>query len=218
MPPANASVSSIWRSDAPGSTSSPSDKIDPLAKSALTFLRCMAGGSHDVRHHILATHRMRRARCSRGSRIRRSEYSEMTLRFVREAGFQHCRIRLLSNAPNHEIPERPGAYVLMSADERFRYPMGCSRVFYIGQSDNLNQRLGTHWAAVSRRLEHPERIFRPRYEYAAAFGVKYCYVGIDRIAAEDLEVKLFVAFAKRYRGYPVANGSIPREVREQFIG
>ena len=144
------------------------------------------------------------------------EHNEMVLAFVRAAGLQHCRIRFLRNLSSHDVPELPGAYVLMSDEVQFEYPMRSSRVFYIGQSENLKQRLSTHCAAVDRRLQSPERIFRPRYEYAAAFGVKYCYVVDNDVLAEDLEVVLFVAFAKRYRGYPVANGSIPNEVRTQF--
>ena len=140
----------------------------------------------------------------------------MTLAFVREVGLQHSKIRLLRRLAQHDVPELPGAYVLLTCSVQFEYPLRSSRVFYIGQSENLRQRLGTHCDAVDRRRQRPERIFRPRYEYAAAFGVKYCYVESNDTPPADIEINLFVAFAKRYRGYPVANGSIPKEVRALF--
>ena len=99
----------------------------------------------------------------------------MALTFIRASGLEHSRIRLLHRLAAHDVPELPGAYVLLSNNVRFEYPLRSSRVFYIGQSENLRHRLNTHLDAVQRRLNRPERIFLPRYEYAGAFGAKYCY-------------------------------------------
>ena len=110
----------------------------------------------------------------------------------------------------HEIPIRPGAYVLV-ADTWFQYPTGRSPVFYIGQSDDLRFRLNEHLKYAThvkedRRVD--SALYFPRYEYGGRFGKSYAYLRTwQRLSPRTLEADLMACFAKQYGTFPVANGA-----------
>jgi hypothetical protein len=110
----------------------------------------------------------------------------------------------------HDIPATPGAYLLIArGDTHFHYPLGQSPVFYIGQSKNLRTRLLTHLKyAKQAREDRVENLYWPRYEYAAIFGGRYCFVRTwQGLGPRSLEELIMARFAKKYRSFPIANGS-----------
>jgi hypothetical protein len=114
------------------------------------------------------------------------------------------------NLAEDEIPAASGAYVL-AADKWFSYPAGKSPVFYIGQARNLRKRLLTHLTFATHVRERDRRglsMYYPRYEYAGAFGARYAFLRTwQRLSPRALEEKLMVAFARRYRAFPLANSA-----------
>jgi len=111
----------------------------------------------------------------------------------------------------HDIPSTPGAYILVAgASIRFPYPVGRSPIFYVGQSRSLASRLRLHlkFSMQARQEDRPLPLYWARYEYAAAFGGRYCYVQTGRgMTPKALEDMLMALFAKKYRSFPVANSA-----------
>ncbi len=111
---------------------------------------------------------------------------------------------------SHEVPNAPGVYILASrGTTHFTYPGGNSPIFYIGQSVSLRGRLREHLRYARQAKENRQLpLYWPRYEYAAKFGARYCFIrtwqGIRPKALEDI---VLARFAKRYLSFPVANGS-----------
>ena len=125
-------------------------------------------------------------------------------------GYEKSTINNFWNLNNHDIPTSPGAYVLLArGDIHFLYPKGKSPVFYIGQSQNLRIRLGNHlkWAKEARD-NHKDYLYWPRYEFAAAYGERYCFIRTKRgLTARVLEEEIMASFAKKYLSFPIANGA-----------
>ena len=109
---------------------------------------------------------------------------------------------------NHDVPDIPGVYFLYSVSQAFPYPLGESKIFYIGGSLTLRTRLTHHLSQINELHKNSNLRLRPRYEYAAAFGVRYNYIIArgTRLYHEDLEKQLLRLFAERYAVTPVANG------------
>jgi hypothetical protein len=110
----------------------------------------------------------------------------------------------------HEIPASPGAYILASSGEvHFTYPAGNSPIFYIGQSSSLLRRLQEHRRYATQAKEDRRLLlYYPRYEYAAKFGARYCYINTwQGLTPKALEELVLAKFAKRYLSFPVANGA-----------
>ncbi len=110
---------------------------------------------------------------------------------------------------DHEIPQKPGAYILRARGTRFQYPRGTNSVFYIGQSANLQKRLLDHLKfAIEAKSNRKFMLYRSRYEYLAAFGTHYVYIptwhGLKPKALEDV---LMAHFAEKHLSFPVANGA-----------
>ena len=110
---------------------------------------------------------------------------------------------------NHDIPRRPGAYILIARGTRFLYPSGTNTVYYIGQSTNLRRRLYVHVEyAAQARDDRQTWLYRPRYEYAAKYGTHYCFVRTwRRLTPERLERALMHYFAEKHLSFPVANSA-----------
>jgi hypothetical protein len=107
-------------------------------------------------------------------------------------------------------PRTPGAYVLLARPGvTFRYPVGESRVFYIGQSIYLRARLKGHRNHITEAMS-PRRkcLYRPVGEYGAACGAYYSTIlagpGRDTIELED---QVLARFAQLHRSLPAANGA-----------
>lgn len=109
----------------------------------------------------------------------------------------------------HELPQSPGAYILLARGTRFLYPGGTSSVYYIGQSKNLRRRLHMHLRFASEAQENRKlNLYWPRYEYAAKFGTGYCFVQTwQGLTPKALEENLLGKFAGKHRAFPVANGA-----------
>ena len=110
----------------------------------------------------------------------------------------------------HEIPNMPGAYILLAnGDTWFPYPAGSSPIYYIGQSTNLKSRLREHLkysyqAKYDRQLD----LYWPRYEFTAAYGGRYCYIRTwQGLTPKALEEIIIARFSRKYRSFPIANGS-----------
>ena len=110
----------------------------------------------------------------------------------------------------HDIPTLPGAYILVArADSHFDYPLGRSPVYYIGQSKNLRSRLRLHLKhATEARDNRKEPLYWPRYEFAASYAGRYCFVRTRQgLTPRALEEEVLARFARKYRCFPIANGS-----------
>lgn len=112
---------------------------------------------------------------------------------------------------NDDIPESPGAYILIARkDISFIYPQGKSRIFYIGQSTNLRNRLHFHLKAATEARDTRENypVYFPRYEYAAKYASGYCYIKTwQNKSPRILEGEVMGRFAIKYLSPPVANGA-----------
>ena len=120
-------------------------------------------------------------------------------------------IRILDE---HEIPERPGVYIMLSDKIEYTYPWsekrGTSQVFYIGQSSNLRSRLLIHQKHCIGAKDNPDPTYYyyyPRYEYAAYRGCNVCWATCTTKAeARKTEEDLLFEFANYFGAKPVANG------------
>ena len=123
---------------------------------------------------------------------------------------EHSGLADFWDLKNHDIPTLPGAYILIAnGSNHFRYPIGRSPIYYIGQSKNIRRRLHEHHK-YSNQAKHNRQLslYWPRYEYSAEFGGRYCYIRTwQGLTAKALEDILLARFAKKYRSFPVANGA-----------
>jgi len=120
-------------------------------------------------------------------------------------------IRILDE---QDIPEEAGAYVMLSDNTAYTYPwsksLGKSKVFYIGQSNNLRNRLKIHKKHSTEAKDNPDPAYDyywPRYEYAAHHGCNVCWITCEgEKEAKEIEKNLMLAFSTYYGARPVANG------------
>ena len=104
--------------------------------------------------------------------------SKGPLSWLNSTGFERSEVREFWSLDEHDIPPKPGAYVLLAEmGTRFPYPKGASSVFYVGQSQNLKSRLELHLKFAREAADNrKENLYWPRYEYAAKFGCRYVYL------------------------------------------
>jgi len=109
-----------------------------------------------------------------------------------------------------DIPEKPGVYVMLSTRTEYTYPWseskgkGKSKVYYIGQSENLRERIGRHKKNLEGAISQEEPDTWSRYEYGVHHGCNVVWV-ISQ-TPENTEKKMLVDFALYYGAKPVANG------------
>jgi len=109
----------------------------------------------------------------------------------------------------HEIPDKPGAYIILSKRNWiFPYPRRRSSVIYIGQATNLRRRLQEHLKfAESAKKQRKHTLYYPLYEWVSAFGGRYTYITTKTSQKpKKLESNLLAMFAEHYRAWPLANG------------
>jgi hypothetical protein len=128
-------------------------------------------------------------------------------------GLKVSRMANFWSLDDHDIPALPGAYLLVAKSSvHFLYPAGRSPIFYIGLARSLRQRLQRHRLYAGHRRDGYRQpsapLYWPRYEYAGAFGARYCYIrtwsGCTPKALEDI---VLARFQKRYHARPVANSA-----------
>ena len=138
------------------------------------------------------------------------------LRFLTTDGFRPVKNDIDYEIPDFDkvdlsaIEERPGAYIIVSQGQHFPYPDGESKIIYIGESNNLKQRLSRHYKNYTEVCEFrlPPQYYPSRYNYMRAFGAKvYCFYAAGTQTSKNLESVLIEAFAKRYGAIPVGNGA-----------
>jgi len=118
----------------------------------------------------------------------------------------------IKTVSEEKVPAKPGVYIMISDRTGYVYPWsgkkGKSRVFYIGRSRNLRNRLEEHRKYCAEVEDFPKfDYYYPRYEYAAFHGCNVSWKACrSEHAARDLEHDLLVDFAKYYGAKPVANG------------
>jgi hypothetical protein len=125
----------------------------------------------------------------------------------------------LLSTEDHDLFEGnlDGAYVLAScAEEGFIYPLGKSRVFYIGMTESRSKtpRIWTHKTLTKRAVEDLRLNGRfneewySRYTFAAAFGCNVRWYSVrGKQKPGDLESDLLGSFYKAYGSIPIANGA-----------
>ena len=106
-----------------------------------------------------------------------------------------------------QIPNKPGAYVLGTADGTVLvYPWGVSPVYYIGKAVRLQERLSQHCSYTIRcRADHDAEWWRSRYQYGAAFGAHCVWYLADDQVPQNIEAALVNSFYTTYGAIPVAN-------------
>jgi hypothetical protein len=142
------------------------------------------------------------------------------LDFIKD--LEHSSLKDFWKISEHDdIPSKPGAYILVArGGSHFPYPRGKSPVFYIGQSSNLRKRLTEHLKyATQAKSDRKLNLYWPRYEFAAAYGGRYCYLITQQdISPKELEDLLLAKFAKKHFSFPIANGSGSWRRIEQVMG
>ncbi|MCB9312499.1 MAG: hypothetical protein H6568_07005 [Lewinellaceae bacterium] len=112
-----------------------------------------------------------------------------------------------------DVPTVSGAYIFYAKSQYFVYPRGKSKVFYIGQSVNLYNRLRGHADAVIRMSDMDDNQLTAdwhwsRYQYALAFPCKIIwYKNKGGETPSSLEWKLIDYFYRKHFSMPVANGA-----------
>ena len=130
-----------------------------------------------------------------------------------EDDLRHClrwtRPRPLLELGNHDVPDQPGVYLFATDSQAFPYPGGKSRIFYIGGTDNLENRLNRHLYRLGKRLDDDETLHMPKYEYAAGFGIRYNYLLAHGTGFSHASLERFIRgeFAQEYWAPPVADGA-----------
>jgi len=110
------------------------------------------------------------------------------------------------------IPEKPGVYVMLSTRTEYNYPWSeskgksKSKVYYIGQSENLRGRIGRHKKNLEEVISQyePGTVYWSRYEYGVHHGCNVVWVISQH--PKNTERKLLEDFALYYGAKPVANG------------
>ena len=115
----------------------------------------------------------------------------------------------LSDAKEHDIPQKSGIYFIRTGNGKvLSYPEDESRLFYIGQSVNLRQRLRTHSNFHNEAKQEPPRkldVYYTRYEYSSRFEGEYAYVlGENPKSMESEELE---AFALKHFSFPMGNSA-----------
>lgn len=111
-----------------------------------------------------------------------------------------------------DIPEKPGVYIMSSDRTEYTYPLsesrgkGKSKVYYIGQSQNLRERIGRHKKNLESVISNhePGTVYWSRYEYGIHHGCNVIWL-ISKNPA-DTERQFLQDFALYYGAKPVANG------------
>lgn len=122
----------------------------------------------------------------------------------------------IETADFNNIPEnKKGVYILATTDgSEFLYPKKeKSKVFYIGMSSNLRDRLKTHQKEIKRINikkfdDRWDDWYWERHQYAASFGCEiFIFTVRGTQSPKKLERDLIEHFYNRYFGKPVANGA-----------
>ena len=124
--------------------------------------------------------------------------------------YETSPLKVFWDIKEHEIPNSSGAYLLVArGDSHFNYPNGKSPIFYVGHSKNLRSRLLCHLRyALEARDVRKEPLYWPRYEFAAIFAGRYCYIRTwQGLTSKALEEEVMAKFAKKYHSFPIANGA-----------
>lgn len=129
-------------------------------------------------------------------------------------------IDLLDEKDIDDVQPVGGAYVLGTSDgTMLTYPWGTSPVFYIGQSNNLLNRLITHRNHIRNAIDDFDRNWRPRYQYGAAYGADCVwYSRQGREQPVNIEARLVNSFYYSFGAIPVANSVWPQGIPMQRAG
>jgi excinuclease UvrABC nuclease subunit len=122
---------------------------------------------------------------------------------------KRTKIVNLKTINEQAIPEKPGAYIMLSDNTKFQYPRRKSRVYYIGQSTNLRQRVWIRrkWCLVAKDKPSDEPWFTI-YEYAGRHGCKICWIVCrNEESPKHLEYRLLRQFQQYSGARPHANGT-----------
>lgn len=136
---------------------------------------------------------------------------DFDVRFVQDWPSMNV-VDLLTVAPE-QLPESGGVYMLGTANTPLIYPWGTSPIYYIGQSGNLRERLGSHRDVIAKGRNfggYYGNNWWPRYQYAIAFGADCCWFEPKKDnTPANLEAELIQEFYDHIGALPAANGSWP---------
>lgn len=116
-----------------------------------------------------------------------------------------------------KLDGRKGCYVISSTRKKFTYPNGeQSRVLYIGLSNNLYKRLGTHFRNLKKLMDNPDygvegnniTMLANRYQYMYYHGARVdVFFCKGKQSEKEFESMLMTYFYCKYRSVPVGNGA-----------
>ncbi len=123
---------------------------------------------------------------------------------------------LFNNPQFQDIPECPGAYLLLSQEKKFQYPCGKSQVIYIGKSGNLRKRIKKHFDIISDLKSYSKEDdglanwYYKRYDYINKYGCRVVWFNsCEKYDQVSLHMKLSTIFYKTFQSLPVGNEESP---------
>lgn len=111
------------------------------------------------------------------------------------------------------VPNKSGAYIFLSQNQKFIYPNGESTLIYIGMSTNLSSRIKTHSKASIEIKSLPKneilnKWYYSRYHYINSFGCKlFWYTTRGTQNEKNLESELIRMFYDKFYSLPIGNGA-----------
>lgn len=110
-----------------------------------------------------------------------------------------------------------GVYIIEATEKiKFSYPVGSSRVIYIGKADELHSRLSQHRQRLNLLkktkgewgMKSNEPWVSSKYQYMYYYGARVYYFKCRRKQeAKEEESRIMWAFYRKYRALPVGNGA-----------
>lgn len=108
------------------------------------------------------------------------------------------------------VPAETGVYLLAVRTAVLTYPIGGSRIVYIGKADRSNtlkNRLGEHFTFTKQRRNQRGDVGRmySRYEWTAINGIQASWAAVPTKDVKNLENDLLYWFGEMYGAVPLGN-------------
>lgn len=113
----------------------------------------------------------------------------------------------------NSLPDKSGAYIFLSQEQKFVYPNGKSSVIYIGMSNKLDFRIKKHHSHLCelKKLSKKEILqywYYSRYHYINQFRCQvFWFTTRGTQEAKNLECILIGQFYDKYLSLPIGNGA-----------
>lgn len=145
-----------------------------------------------------------------------SNYKKFSKNILSNCKISYCgKLNQIDKEEN--LKTKKGVYIIFSNGQHFVYPNGFSRINYIGQSDNLYERLNTHKKSMevaesyikNENNEMDSYFLYDKYCYMNNYGANVYILEKDKEIPSNLEYYLLDAFYCYYFALPVGNKQLP---------